>query len=52
MLSWGIHPKVAEDRLGHARFGYTLGTYPHVIPTIQADAAKKMDELILRVSKE
>ncbi len=52
MLSWGIHPKVAQERLGHARIGYTLGTYSHVLPSIQMDAAEKMDKLILRVSKE
>jgi integrase len=48
MLGWGIHPKVAQVRLGHARNGYTLGTYSHVLPTIQAEAAEKMDKLVLQ----
>ena len=52
MLGWGIHPKVAQERLGHARIGYTLGTYSHVLPIIQAEAAEKMDELVLRALKE
>jgi integrase len=50
MLEWGIHPKVAQERLGHARISYTLGTYSHVLPSIQIEAAEKMDELILRAS--
>jgi integrase len=50
MLGWGIHPKVAQERLGHARIGYTLGTYSHALPSIQAEAAEKMDELVLQTS--
>ena len=51
MLGWGIHPKVAQERLSHARIGYTLGTYSHVLPSIQTEAAEKMDELVLQTSK-
>lgn len=36
----GVHPKVVQERLGHATIGITLGTYSHVAPTMQADAAK------------
>jgi hypothetical protein len=50
MLEWGIHPKVAQERLGHSRISYTLGTYSHVLPSIQVEAAEKIDELILRDS--
>ena len=46
MLGWGINPKVAQERLGHAHVSYTLGTYSHVLPTIQKEAAQRMDQLI------
>jgi integrase len=48
MLGWGIHPKVVQERLGHANIGHTLGIYSHVLPSIQIEAAKKMDEMILQ----
>ena len=47
MLGWGIHPKVVQERLGHAHISHTLGIYSHVLPTIQGEAAKKMDSLLL-----
>ena len=47
MLGWGIHPKVVQERLGHSRISHTLGTYAHVLPTIQGEAAEMMDELVL-----
>jgi integrase len=51
MLGWGIHPKVAQERLGHAHISYTLGTYSHVLPPLQLEAAEKMDGLIQSVLK-
>ena len=43
MLSSGIHPKVASERLGHSKVGITLDLYSHVLPGMQEDAAAKMD---------
>jgi integrase len=52
MLGWGIHPKVVQERLGHSRISHTLGTYAHVLPSIQGEAAEKMDELVLRTREK
>jgi len=52
MLGWGIHPKVVQERLGHSRISHTLGTYSHVLPSIQGEAAEKMDELVLRTGEK
>jgi integrase len=52
MLGWGIHPKVVQERLGHSRISHTLGTYAHVLPSIQGEAAEKMDELVLRTGEK
>jgi integrase len=45
MLLQGIHPKIVQEMLGHASISLTLDTYSHVIPSMQRNAAKKMDEL-------
>ncbi len=54
MLQQGIHPKIVQERLGHADISMTLNTYSHVLPSMQEEAAKKMDELLtpIEVSKE
>jgi integrase len=31
-LRAGVHPKVVQERLGHADIGITLNTYSHVLP--------------------
>jgi integrase len=46
MLMQGIHPKVVQERLGHKQISVTLDTYSHVLPSLQAEAAEKIDELI------
>ena len=43
LLSSGVHPKVASERLGHSRVGITLDRYSHVLPGMQEDAAAKVD---------
>jgi integrase len=46
MLSAGVHPKIVQERLGHASITITLDTYSHVMPTMQADAAAKVGALV------
>ncbi|MER8520206.1 site-specific integrase [Mesorhizobium sp. M0644] len=46
MLSAGVHPKVASERLGHSTIGITLDLYSHVMPGMQADAAEQVDAAI------
>jgi integrase len=43
MLASGIHPKIAQERLGHSSIAVTLDLYSHVLPGMQADAAAKVD---------
>ena len=43
MLKQGIHPKVVQERLGHASIQMTLDTYSHVAPGIQETAAQSFD---------
>jgi len=45
-LKAGIHPRVVQERLGHANVGITLDTYSHVSMPMQIDAAKIVADLI------
>src|SRR5438093_631836 len=40
-----VHPKVVSERLGHASVGITLDTYSHVLPSMQSEAARAIDDL-------
>ena len=42
----GVHPKVVQERLGHANIGMTLDTYSHVLPRLGQEAAAKLDALL------
>ena len=46
MLGAGVHPKVVQERLGHASIQITLDTYSHVMPGMQAGAAAKLADLV------
>src|SRR5579863_1134254 len=43
LLLAGVHPKVAQERLGHSTVSVTLDLYSHVTATMQEDAAAKID---------
>ena len=43
MLSAGVHPKSASERLGHSRVGITLDLYSHVTEDLQNDAVARVD---------
>ncbi len=43
LLRAGIHPKVAQERLGHATIATTMDLYSHVTESMQEDAAIRID---------
>ena len=43
MLSAGIHPKVAQERIGHSSVSVTIDLYSHVMPGMQEEAAARVD---------
>jgi integrase len=45
MLKQGVHPKMVQERLGHATIATTLDIYSHVAPGLQEAAALKFDEI-------
>ncbi len=48
LLKQGIHPKVVSERLGHSNISMTMDLYSHIAPTLQAEAADKLDKLLFK----
>lgn len=46
LLKAGIPIKVVSERLGHATPGFTMTTYQHVLPGMQAEAARTFEALL------
>jgi integrase len=46
LLAANVHPKIAQERLGHSNVSITLNTYSHVVPGMQQDAVAKVDAAI------
>lgn len=45
-LRAGVHPKVVQERLGHANIRITLDTYSHVLPDMQESAAELVASVV------
>jgi integrase len=43
MLASGVHPKIAQERLGHSSVSVTIDLYSHVLPNMQAEAVGRVD---------
>jgi len=46
LLKAGVPIKVVSERLGHSTPGFTMATYQHVLPGMQAEAAKTFASLL------
>ena len=44
MLKQGVHPKIVQERLGHAKVGTTLDIYSHVVQGLQEATALRFEE--------
>jgi integrase len=45
LIKEGVPVKVVSERLGHANIAFTIETYQHVLPGMQADAARTYQRL-------
>jgi integrase len=52
LLSMGVHPKIVQERLGHHDIGMTMDIYSHVLPNMQEDAAKKLNDMMDRKKRD
>jgi len=46
LLIQNVHVKVVSELLGHSSTSFTMDRYSHVLPTMQATAARAMDTLL------
>ena len=46
-IAAGVSVKVISDLLGHASISFTLERYSHVLPSIQDEAAAKVEKLLV-----
>ncbi len=46
MLSQGVNPKVAQERLGHTDIAVTMNTYSHVLSDMQGVAATAIEDAL------
>ena len=46
-IAAGVSVKVISDMLGHASISFTLERYSHVLPSIQDEAAAKVEKLLV-----
>lgn len=46
LFSANVHPKVVQELLGHKSIKVTLDTYSHMMPNMQSDALKALDEML------
>lgn len=49
LLAQGVNPRVVMEILGHSQISLTLNTYSHVIPSLQREAASRMDAVLTEV---
>ena len=49
LLREGVHPKIASERAGHASVAITMDVYSHAIPSLQEDAALRIDGALRRL---
>ena len=46
LIAAGVNAKVVQHRLGHSDISVTLNTYTHVLPSMDEDAASKLDQAL------
>ena len=47
MLAQGADLQVVRETLGHSQISLTADTYAHVMPSLQRDAAERMDAFLV-----
>jgi integrase len=52
MLGANVHPKIVQERLGHANIATTIDLYSHVMPGMQEDAADRVDAALRAVMEK
>lgn len=45
LLYQGVHPKIVSERLGHSSISITMDIYSHLIPNLQDEMIKNLDNI-------
>jgi len=48
LLAQGVDARTIMETLGHSQISLTMNTYSHVLPSLQEDAADKMNAILSR----
>jgi integrase len=48
LLRSGVDPKVISERLGHSKVAFTLDKYVHLLPGMQEEAARRIEDAMTR----
>jgi integrase len=51
LLAANVHPKIVQERLGHADITTTMNLYVHVMPGMQEDAAARVNDALAAAIK-
>ena len=51
LIAAGVSPKIVQHRLGHSNVNITLNTYTHVLPSMDDDAAEKLDNALFSATQ-
>jgi integrase len=51
LIAEGLHPKVIQERLGHASITETMDTYSHLFPQAHAETAAALDRSFNRLQR-
>lgn len=46
LIAEGIPPRVVMEQLGHSQISLTMNTYAHILPTLQKEAADRIDDIL------
>ena len=49
LLMAGVNPKIVQERLGHSTIAMTLNTYSHLLPSMQEEAVKALEQKLREV---
>ena len=46
LLVQAVHPRTVMEILGHSQISLTMNVYSHIMPSVMAEAAGKVEDLI------
>lgn len=46
LIAEGIPPRVVMEQLGHSQISLTMNNYAHILPTLQKEAADRIDHIL------